>query len=159
MNDILKILHELACGYCLEDYTDQELHESVYDYAGSNIDDAYRAGRKSGQILLARELLKKHDKRSDPQNKIFHVWMIEISKAWNFHKLENEPMISPEGFKEFFKRLFLGCEDLHLPDCVLRKPKKTSKLTKSEFATLLDDIQNYVRSEMSDYGINLERGA
>lgn len=33
---------------------------SVYEASGGNIDDAYTYGRDDGEILLARELLKKY---------------------------------------------------------------------------------------------------
>lgn len=30
----------------------------VYDYAGSNVDDAYEQGERAGGVLFARELMK-----------------------------------------------------------------------------------------------------
>lgn len=34
---------------------------SVYDYVGSNVDDAYEAGATDGEIRLARTILKELD--------------------------------------------------------------------------------------------------
>jgi hypothetical protein len=47
-------LKKLASKKCWQDDKDF----LVYDYCGGNVDDAYWGGYDSGQILLARELLK-----------------------------------------------------------------------------------------------------
>lgn len=46
-------LERLADLQCWED--DEDF--AVEDYAGANLDDAYVGGRRSGQIMLAREIL------------------------------------------------------------------------------------------------------
>lgn len=109
-------------------------------------------------IIMDDKEWKASQKRSNPMNAMFHAWMVEISKAWNFHKLETEPPISPEGFKVFFKKMFLGDEEIATPRGIETVHKRTRDLSKQEFTVFLNDIENYVRAEMSDYGINLDRG-
>jgi len=53
----LKTLAERSCwgdALCAEDSTDL-----VVDYSGSNVDDAYAGGKRTGQTDLARELCDK----------------------------------------------------------------------------------------------------
>ena len=58
MEEKMKVkLATLAKRECWSD--DEDL--VVFDYAGSNVDDAYEGGLRAGRTLLARELLGEFD--------------------------------------------------------------------------------------------------
>lgn len=94
--------------------------------------------------------------RSIQQNKMFHAWMNEISRA---HYLATGEPFSPKAWKEYFKISFLGSETMRLPDgSFISRTTKTSNLSSAKMKKFLDDIEHYVGSEMSEYGLILYRG-
>jgi len=79
--------------------------------------------------------------RSLAQNRLFHMWMREISQGWaeatgEFH--------APDVWKEYFKRLHLGQETIR----GVSVTRQTSKLKVAEMADFLTWIDHYVGSEL-----------
>jgi len=79
--------------------------------------------------------------RSLAQNRLFHMWMREISQGWaeatgEFH--------APDVWKEYFKRLYLGQETIR----GMSVTRHTSKLKVTEMAEFLTWIDHYVGSEL-----------
>lgn len=53
MIDKLKALARRECYY-----DDESEDKVIDDYAGGNVDDAFYAGERAGEVMLAREVLK-----------------------------------------------------------------------------------------------------
>jgi len=89
-------------------------------------------------ILIETSLYKKD--RSLAQNRLFHMWMNEVSA----HYYETQGIKSPpRAWKVYFKQLFLG-EDVH----VINKKqvvavRGTSSLNVLQFTEFLNDIDIY----------------
>jgi len=56
MNEkMIERLKKIARSECYFD--DEDENKVVYDYSGSNVDDAFDLGERQGEILLARDIL------------------------------------------------------------------------------------------------------
>ena len=90
--------------------------------------------------------------RSLEQNNLFHMWMAEISKGY---ALATGEYIKPAVFKEFFKQQFLGNESYAINKKHFTRTRQTRSLPKDAMCELLNNVQYYVGSEMSEYDIQL----
>lgn len=88
--------------------------------------------------VIVRKFKKK---RSLAQNGLFHLWMGEVAKHYAEHF---DDWKSPEVWKEFFKREFLGEKAHEMPGGrVVSTTRGTSDLTVVEFAEFLDRIDQW----------------
>lgn len=55
MEELIKKLQTIAKEECYSDCATEE--ETIDDYAGGNLDDAFSLGETEGRVLLAREIL------------------------------------------------------------------------------------------------------
>ena len=53
--EMLDRLRELAGGECY--YDDENPNVVIDDYAGGNVDDAFYAGERAGEVMLARQVI------------------------------------------------------------------------------------------------------
>lgn len=90
--------------------------------------------------------------RSVEQNNLFHMWMTEISRG--YYEATGDKK-SPGIWKIYFKDKFLGEWTYPVMGELVTEVRKTRSLPKNEMCQLLDDVQNYVGSEMSQFNIVL----
>jgi len=90
--------------------------------------------------------------RSLEQNNLFHMWMTEISKGY---ALATGDYINPSIWKEFFKQQFLGKETYQIGGKKFTRTKQTRSLPKDLMCELLNNVQYYIGSEMTDFDIQL----
>jgi hypothetical protein len=55
-NEMIERLKKLARSKCF--YDDEDEDKIIDDYAGGNVDDAFRLGERAGEVMLAREVLE-----------------------------------------------------------------------------------------------------
>lgn len=79
--------------------------------------------------------------RSLAQNRLFHMWMREISQGWAEATGE---FYAPDVWKEYFKRLHLGQDTVR----GISVTRQTSKLKVAEMADFLTWIDHYTGSEL-----------
>lgn len=101
--------------------------------------------------------------RSIEQNNLMHKWFMEISKG--YREAMGETYIdedgdevsspTPEVWKEYFKQRFLGQESFKVGRKLITKTRKTRNLPKDKMREFMDDVQNFVGSEMSKFNIQL----
>ena len=84
--------------------------------------------------------------RSVLQNNLLWLWLTFISKWWleTFGEAR-----TPETFKIYFQKLFLGSETIELMGETITALKGTSTLNTKEFSQFLDNLENYVNSEFN----------
>lgn len=83
----------------------------------------------------------KRTSRSNSQNRLFHMWMREVSQGYAESTGE---WYAPEVWKEYFKKLHLGQETIRGIDIT----RATSKMTVSEMQDFLTWIDHYSGSEL-----------
>jgi len=102
--------------------------------------------------------------RSKAQNRLFHAWMQEIARFYADH---HGDWYSPEVWKEFMKRKFLGEKVVELAgEEIVVATRGTSDLTVDEFAEMLDRIDHWcgenlglVLPQVADYHLAMGREA
>jgi hypothetical protein len=90
--------------------------------------------------------------RSIEQNNLMHQWFTEISKGY---REATGDIVSPEVWKEYMKQRFLGQESFKVGSKTITKTRKTRNLPKDKMRDFMDDVQNFVGSEMSQFNIQL----
>lgn len=89
--------------------------------------------------------------RNKKQNDLLHVWVTQIARDYYLATGES---YSPDAWKIFLKKQILGKRLIKTPDGEDEyEIISTRKLTKTEFARFLDDIQHYM---FDQYNITLE---
>lgn len=83
---------------------------------------------------------KKENNRSAAQNRLFHMWMREVSQGYAETIGE---WYAPEVWKEYFKKIHLGQETIRGVDVT----RGTSKLKVAEMADFLTWVDHYCGSE------------
>jgi hypothetical protein len=127
--------------------------------------------------IMSEEEKKKDDKKKRTllQNNTFHGWMQQIAEAYNDHRQEGQNEVTAKAWKVHFKRLFLGYETIETIDGFEDVLIETHQLGTKAMAEFMDKVKNWVGlnmaeynlilrtkddllwSEMSEYGINLDR--
>ena len=89
--------------------------------------------------------------RSRDQNALFHALMRDLARQYSEHYGE---VVSPEAFKVYLKRKFLGQESQTLKDgTVMTWDRHTADLKKPEMTAFISDCKDYCALEL---GINLD---
>lgn len=89
--------------------------------------------------------------RSDCQNRLFHHWMNEVSTRYAD---QGGKQTSPEVWKEFFKREFLGFDVSAIKGKAVSVTRGTSGLNTKEFSEFLEKVDHFCTEEL---GIVLPR--
>jgi hypothetical protein len=119
-------------------------HESHIVACGAFIRANWRACLEAGEPLRI-EVTQRGDKRSVEQNIRLHALLREIAEqAWI-----NGRQYDMETWKEHFRRSYIGTEEINLPDGTrIERGISTTTLSVSEFASLMDRIEQYASEQL-----------
>jgi len=95
-------------------------------------------------VMVETSLYKK--KRSLAQNRLFHMWMNEIS---NWYYETHGEKYAPRYWKIYFKRMFLGDEAFSINGKNFIETRHTADLKTNEMMEMLEQIDIYCANEFS----------
>lgn len=94
-------------------------------------------------IITAKPVQKA---RSLAQNKLLYLWATEISRQ---HYEATGELFTPEAWKEYLQRIFLGEEAVEIRGKIMSITRKTSELTMAEFAEFLTNIDHFTGADLN----------
>lgn len=120
--------------------------QALYAFLKANWRDMAEAGKP-----LAVQVLEHKAKRNAEQNKKMHADFTEIAaQAWVAGQ-----QFSPEAWKEHYKRLYIGIEEVLLPSGQIEKRGiSTTTLNVHECA---DFITQYQKDAIENYGVQFQQ--
>ena len=95
--------------------------------------------------LLCVEVSKCTNNRSLAQNRLYWLYMSQISKGYD---LSHGKQHSPETWSEYFKHQFLDSKIIEVRGEVIKQTKTTTKLNTKEFTDYLERIDIYCADEL-----------
>jgi hypothetical protein len=79
------------------------------------------------------------------QNSLFHQWCGVVSQEW---AERTGKFYTPEQWKIYFKKLFLGEEVTEINGVIVSELRHTSKLDTAKMAEFMDKVDNFCGSEL-----------
>jgi len=83
---------------------------------------------------------------TEEQRKGFHWWLRKLAQLWYE---AGHPKYGPETWKILFRKLFLGYEDITMPNGKIEKRlRRTRDLKKREYSEFMEQIDYYCATEL-----------